>query len=388
MRFVPFLPSKSVWQRYLTLAESYHLPMFEQGEDKVAVPRFTYELSPRRKDRYVISIIVHIVGILFLLFVVPLLPAPKITPTQSKTTLLYEPAPEVKPPAPVLKPPPPEIVAPPPKVIAAMEPPKLIAPEPKIEPPKVELQPKLDLVKTPTPVKPKLEQKVVTGAFATPEMAKPVEIKKAEVVPAAFSGSSQPATLNKPAREVQTGGFGDPNGIHGVSDKKGPATMAAVGSFDMPAGPGKGNGTGGAHGAQGTVASSGFGDVAGGGSGNRMRQGTVSQAGFTQVSAPVAGPKARTEEKANVKPVEILFKPRPAYTEEARQLHVEGEVLVEVMFAASGQLQVQRVVRGLGHGLDEAAMRAAQQIRFRPAQRDGSPYDSAALVHIVFELAE
>jgi TonB family protein len=354
----------------------------------VAVPRFTYELSPRRKDRYVISIILHIVAVLFLLFVVPLLPAPKIAPTQSKTTLLYEPAPEVKPPAPVLKPPPPEIVAPPPKVIAAMEPPKLIAPEPKIEPPKIELQPKLDLVKVPTPVKPKLEQKVVTGAFATPEMTKPVEVKKAEVVPAAFSGSSQPATLNKPAREVQTGGFGDPNGIRGVSDKKGPATMAALGSFDMPAGPGNGNGTGGARGAQGTVARSGFGDVAGGGSGNRMRQGTVSQAGFTQVSAPVAGPKARNEEKANVKPVEILYKPRPAYTEEARQLHVEGEVLVEVMFTASGQLQVQRVVRGLGHGLDEAAMRAAQQIRFRPAQRDGSPYDSAALVHIVFELAE
>jgi TonB family protein len=355
----------------------------------VAVPRFSYELSPRRKDRYVISILLHIGALLFLLFVVPLLPAPKLAPTQTKTTLLYEPAPEVKPPAPVLKPPPPEIVAPPPKVIAALDPPKLIAPpEPKVEPPKIELQPKLDLVKTPTPVKPKLEQKVITGAFNTPEMAKPVETKKAEIVAASFSGSSQPATLNKPAREVQTGGFGDPNGIRGVSDKKGPATMAALGAFDMPAGPGKGNGTGGSHGAQGTVASTGFGDVAAGGSGNRTRQGTVAQAGFTQVSTPVAGPKAHSEERASVKPVEILYKPRPAYTQEARQLHVEGEVLVEVMFAASGQLQVQRVVKGLGHGLDESALRAAQQIRFRPAQRDGSPYDSAALVHIVFELAE
>jgi TonB family protein len=86
--------------------------------------------------------------------------------------------------------------------------------------------------------------------------------------------------------------------------------------------------------------------------------------------------------------VEILSKPRPAYTDEARQLKVEGEVLVEVMFTAGGQLQVRRVVRGLGHGLDESALRAAQQIRFRPAQRDGAPYDSLALVHIVFELAQ
>jgi len=58
------------------------------------------------------------------------------------------------------------------------------------------------------------------------------------------------------------------------------------------------------------------------------------------------------------------------------------------MFTASGELRIQRVVRGLGHGLDEAAQRAAEQIRFRPAKRDGQAYDSVALVHINFELAE
>jgi TonB family protein len=269
-----------------------------------------------------------------------------------------------------------------------MTPPKLVAPpEIKVEPPKVEMQPKLDLVKAPVAVKPKLEQKVVTNTFVRPDMVKPVETKK-EIVASEFSGSSQPATLKKAPQLVQTGGFGDPNGIRGVSDKKGPATMPAVGAFNMPAGAGNGNGTGGSRGASGTVASAGFGDVAAGGTGNRTRQGTVAQGGFTQVSAPVAGPKAHTEERASVQPVEILYKPRPAYTDEARQLHVEGEVLVQVMFSATGQLQVQRVVKGLGHGLDESALRAAQQIRFRPAQRDGSPYDSAALVHIVFELAE
>lgn len=354
----------------------------------MAVPRFNYELAPPRKDRYVVSLVLHFAAILFLLRVVPLLPAPQIAPTQRKVTLLYEPPLEQKPPAPVLKPIPPPIVSPPPKMLAALNPPKLVAPpEPKVEPPKVELQPKLDLVKTPTPVRPKMEQKVVTGTFVTAKTAKPVESKR-EIVAAAFSGSSQPATLNKPAKEVQTGGFGDPNGVRGTSEKKGPATVAALGAFNMPAGPGVGNGTGGSRGASGTVVSAGFGDVAAGGTGNRQRQGTVAQAGFTQVSAPVSVPKARTEERSHVKPVEIIYKPRPAYTDEARQLHVEGEVLVEVMFTAAGQLRVQRVVKGLGHGLDESALRAARQIRFHPAQRDGSPYDSAALVHIVFELAE
>ena len=354
----------------------------------MAVPRFNYELSPARKDRHVVSLVLHVVGLILFIKLAPLIPGPQIENRRANLTLLYSaPEPiEQKPPAPVIK-----IQPPPPKVLAALNPPKMVAPrvEPKVEAPKVQIQRKLDLVKAPPVEKPKLEQKVVTGTFVTAENVKPVETKK-EIVTAEFPGASQQATLNKPARAVQTGGFGDPNGIRGTSDKKGPATMPAVGAFNMPAGAGNGNGTGGTHGAQGTVASSGFGDVAGGGNGVRQRPGTgtVMAAGFTPMAAPSAGPKARTEEKARVTPVEILYKPRPAYTDEARKLHVEGEVLVEVMFTAGGQLQVRRVVKGLGHGLDESALRAAQQIRFRPAQRDGAPYDSAALVHIVFELAE
>jgi TonB family protein len=86
-------------------------------------------------------------------------------------------------------------------------------------------------------------------------------------------------------------------------------------------------------------------------------------------------------------PVEILFKPRPLYTAEARRLQIEGEVLLEMQFGAGGEARILRVVRGLGHGLDETAMAAAREIRFRPAERDGAPLDSAAIVHIVFQLA-
>ena len=68
-------------------------------------------------------------------------------------------------------------------------------------------------------------------------------------------------------------------------------------------------------------------------------------------------------------------------------MRVEGEVLLEVIFEASGQVRVLRVVRGLGHGLDEAAVRAAEQIRFKPALRDGQPADSTAVLHIIFQLA-
>jgi TonB family protein len=86
-------------------------------------------------------------------------------------------------------------------------------------------------------------------------------------------------------------------------------------------------------------------------------------------------------------PAEIVSKPSPIYTEEARAKRIEGEVLLEVVFEATGRLRVLKVVKGLGHGLDDSAVRAAEQIRFKPALRDGQPSDSKAVVHIVFQLA-
>jgi len=355
----------------------------------VAVPRFNYELPPARTDRKIMSVVLHVLLIVFLWQVVPLLPSSptaRVRPTESVT--LYVPAPEPKTTAPVIKPEP-KIVVPPPKVLAVLNTPRLVAPPvPKVEPPKLEVKPtKFDELVKVQPPKPKLEQKVVTGAFAKQETAKTVEAKK-EIVASAFSGSNEPATVRKPAAQVQTGGFGDPNGVHGNSDKKAPVMVASVGSFSLPSGGGNGNGTAGSRGVSGTVASAGFGDVAAGGTAERTRRGTVAQGGFGQVTTVASTPRQRVDDRPNTKPVEILSKPRPAYTDEARRLRIEGEVLLEVLFGAGGDLQVQRVVRGLGHGLDESAQRAAQQIRFKPAQRDGAAYSTTAQVHIIFELAE
>jgi TonB family protein len=206
------------------------------------------------------------------------------------------------------------------------------------------------------------------------------------------TGSSATPTLNVPAAKVQTGGFGDPNGLKGEGKPGAHLVAAATGSFDMPQGPGYGNGTGGAKGMKGTVASAGFGNgVAIGGNGDGRSNGRgsgVATGAFGQQELSHSGPKIQTSETGSpTSAVEITFKPNPVYTDQARQLKLEGEVLLEVSFGANGQLHVNRVVRGLGHGLDEAAVAAANRMRFKPALRNGQPVDSTAIVHVVFQLA-
>lgn len=115
--------------------------------------------------------------------------------------------------------------------------------------------------------------------------------------------------------------------------------------------------------------------------------GEVLAAGFDQRANAPARPSPAALTKPIDRPVEIVFKPTPEYSDEARSARIEGTVSLELEFTAAGDVRVLRVVRGLGHGLDEAAERAALRIRFKPAQSDGRPVDSRATVHITFRLS-
>jgi TonB family protein len=219
-----------------------------------------------------------------------------------------------------------------------------------------------------------------------------VVIPHAPVKTNVFStGSSATPTMAAAPSKVQTGGFGDPNGVPSNDRNGHPVTIASAGSFDLPSGPGYGNGTGGAHGQKGVVASAGFGSgvATGDGTGVSSSRAVVKQAGFGDADVAAASqPKTKTAEVAiKTLPVEITFKPRPVYTDEGRQLKIEGEVLLDVIFTANGQIHIVKVVHGLGHGLDESAEKAAEKIQFKPAQKDGHPADFEAVLHIEFQLA-
>jgi TonB family protein len=184
-----------------------------------------------------------------------------------------------------------------------------------------------------------------------------------------FSANAPVApTPTKTAAAVQTGGFGDPNGIP-ASGHSQVANIRAKGSFDLASGSGPGNGTGGASGS--VVASSGFGNGA-----------------IDTLNSASIRPKTESHQSSNGAntPVEITFEPKPDYTDEGRKQKINGEVRLEVLFRSDGRVHVIRVLQGLGYGLDEQAVKAAEQIKFKPALHEGQPVDSMALVHIIFEL--
>jgi TonB family protein len=197
------------------------------------------------------------------------------------------------------------------------------------------------------------------------------------------SGSSAAPTLAKPASSVQTGGFGDVNGIPGSEHQGAPVNIALKGSPDLPKGSGYGNGTGGPR--PGVVMSTGFGDGVAVGV-PKNGGGTIQQSGFDAHHVAAQSHAIATREVASI-PVEITFKPQPDYTDEGRKMKVNGEVQLEVLFSSNGRAHVIKVLQGLGFGLDEQAVKAAEQIKFKPALRAGQPVDSTAVVHIIFELS-
>ena len=286
-----------------------------------------------------------------------------------------------------------------------------LRPEPPPEPVKIEpVKPKLlPAVKLPVFEQPKLVMpkevrrevpqpveapKVVVNQFAAPQLKLAVGGARPQLLHTGDfteTGSSQKPTVNAAVAQVQTGGFGDPNGIAGAGKMNAKLYAAPTGAFDMPAGPGQGNGSGGAKGIKGTVASADFGSgvaTSGKGDGRSNGKGGISTGGFGSEQVVHQGPKiAQMDSGPATTPVQITYKPNPVYTQEARDLKLEGEVLLEVSFSADGTLHVNRVVRGMGHGLDEAAIAAANKIKFKPALRMGQPIDSTAVVHVSFQLA-
>lgn len=145
--------------------------------------------------------------------------------------------------------------------------------------------------------------------------------------------------------------YGDPNGRF-LSWNNGPGTGGGQGT-----GTGTGQGSG-----RGTGAGSGDGSGSGGGLGDGNGDGT----------GPGGGPPPPPSRPAGVtQGIKILSKPRPGYTDGARQANIQGTVILRVTFLGSGGIGSISTVKGLPNGLTEQAIAAARRISFEPAKRDG-----------------
>jgi TonB family protein len=247
------------------------------------------------------------------------------------------------------------------------------------------IMPKAQLVKVPSapvmarrvhlPASPRPVREPVRTERPKPLPVAPIVARLVEPTPAALGPTALERPIEKPViqRPPETGLF--------------ERTTAARTSQAAPAVTTGGFGTAAAvprDAAAGTVKTGGFGSEAP--AVRRVANGEVQTAGFDQRASASNRPPVAAAKPID-RPVEIVFKPTPEYTDEARRARIEGTVSLELEFTATGDVRVLRVVRGLGHGLDEAAQQAALRIRFKPAQSDGTPVDSRATVHITFRLS-
>jgi TonB family protein len=279
---------------------------------------------------------------------------------------------------------------PPPAVKIRQPPPQELPPPP--EPPKVELQPRQIEMPKPEPKPIQMEAKV-----NLPVMQPKPQTVIMQPQPKAAITAAMPAQNNMVKPSTAPVHLGETFGATPNPNATRPATVAAIGNpYGGMNGPavaphgvvgstGLGNGTkyGSSAGNLGKVASAGIPGASG--TGNTSNYGKVGSAGIPGMTQ-AAAPRINTQVVHSTE-VEVLSKPPVQYTSEARQLRVEGNVVLSVTFLANGQVVVHGVIQGLGHGLDEEARRVAQQIRFRPATNNGQPVDVTTKITITFQLA-
>ncbi|HVN93504.1 MAG TPA: TonB family protein [Terracidiphilus sp.] len=281
---------------------------------------------------------------------------------------------------------------PPPPMKIKTPPPQELPPPP--EPPKVELQPRQ--IEMPKP-KPEPKQIEMEAKVNLPVIQPKPQTVIMQPQPKAALAAAMPAQNNAVKASTAPVHLGETFGATPNPNATRPATVAAIGNpYGGMNGPavaphgvvgstGLGNSTkyGSSAGNMGKVASAGIPGATGTGPAN---YGKVSSAGIPGMTQVAAAPRMNTQVVRSTE-VEVLSKPPVRYTSEARQLRVQGDVVLSVTFLANGQVVVHGVIQGLGHGLDEEAKRVAEQIRFRPATNNGQPVDVTTKITITFQLA-
>jgi len=267
---------------------------------------------------------------------------------------------------------------------------------------KLPLTPKINL-----PVKPmlaKLEHPKVKVPLLEPKPEPKLPVMKETITPERISANkpvvvlapqpklalaAAPALAAQTAPSVMPIHFGDMNGAKPDPNTTRSTNIAALGNPY-----GVMHGTSAAP--RGVVGSTGFGNgthsgsnVGGNGAGGNgsYGEGNVAAAGLPSASATgTASTIAAITEPRDTPPV-LISHAEPLYTSEARELKIQGEVVLRVTITVGGSMQVLGIVRSLGHGLDQSALQSAPTYHFQPATRYGQPVEYTTNLIIKFQTA-
>jgi TonB family protein len=130
---------------------------------------------------------------------------------------------------------------------------------------------------------------------------------------------------------------------------------------------------------QGSGSGSGFGNGSGGGIGSGHGNGLGPGegggygGGVMQMGGGVSAPQ-------------LLYSPDPEFSDEARRAKYQGICLVGLIVDAQGNPQQIKIVRPLGMGLDEKAIEAVKQYKFKPAMYKGKPVAVAINIEVNFRI--
>ncbi len=280
---------------------------------------------------------------------------------------------------------PPRLPKPP---VLKIEPPKIQIPEAKIPEP-----PKMPVVRMtqPVPVTPPAPPRLITPpaapkvvSLARPEAAS-VPNNNNHPAPVALGRADNPiAVSNRPATAAVDLGNRGLGGMPASNSGSGPrASAVSLGNGSPGSQTTTGNGTR-------AVAGVSLGRTGGTGPMNSTGRGVAPAGVNLGMVQQTATPRFPTLANAQTHSgPRVLYKPRPDYTAEARAMHLEGTISVRLHVSASGAVTVLGIANGLGHGLDESALRAVQATRFQPAtDATGHPVDWDGVVNVAFQMAE
>ena len=188
-----------------------------------------------------------------------------------------------------------------------------------------------------------------------PSKGRPPQVAKMQITPPQIIRIDRPKLAVEPTEMVK---MPDSSAVPTLGMTQSP--QIALASQGKGSGSGFGQGLGGGIGA-------GRGIGAGPGSGGGYGGGLMSVGGG--VSAP-----------------QVIHSVQPEFTDDARRANYQGNVSVQLIVDSEGNPQNVRLVGHLGMGLDEKAIEAVKQYRFRPAMYQGHPVAVQILIDVDFHL--